>query len=35
MNFGSSIDSNKIVESSEGKANGAVEIGTPQKLTNG
>ena len=34
MNFGASIDSNKIVESSEGKTvNG--EVGTPQKLSNG
>merc|ERR1712025_1529920 len=34
MNLGANIDSNKIVESSEGKAvNG--EVGTPQKLSNG
>merc|ERR1719474_991287 len=34
MNLGVNIDSNKIVESSEGKAvNG--DVGTPQKLSNG
>jgi len=34
MNLGANIDSNKIVESSEGKTvNG--EVGTPQKLSNG
>merc|ERR1712096_512749 len=34
MNLGVNIDSNKLVESSEGKAvNG--DVGTPQKLSNG
>jgi len=35
MNFGSSIDSNKIVESTEGKAVNGLDVGTPQKLSNG